>query len=100
MKDEKTHVKQIGLKCTAEDFKHIEKIKKEIGFKYDSDAIRFALEDVAKRTEREIAQENRLTAIEEALLKNANSIDSISWRSNDTYLLLLSLANAHNVKVD
>lgn len=89
----KGHVKQIGLKCFAEDMAIINRIKSEQGFSYDSDAIRYAL----ILEERNSLLERRLQAMEKALHTQSEEIKNNSWRNNAIYDLLLKVARHFNL---
>lgn len=84
----KNHIKQIGLKCFADDMANINRIKIEQGFKNDSDAIRYAL-IVEKRNS---LLEQRLSAIESSLKTQTEAIQSFSWKNNDVFNLLMKIA--------
>lgn len=97
MADKKNHIKQIGLKMFSEDITHLEKISKSNGFKFDSDAIRFALEFTARTLDREIQKDERIFCMEEKIKKLAESVDSISWRNNDSFILTSRIAKHLNI---
>lgn len=86
----KKHVKQIGLKCFDDDLKRIQKIQAREDFKFESDAIRYALE---------VEEEN--TKLHEILISHKNEIkryadkiEGMEWRSNamhDQLMLMTKL---------
>lgn len=84
----KRHVKQIGLKCFPEDMRIIERIKKEQGFKNDSEAIRYAMFLVEANS----LLEKRLENIESRLDGFSKDIENLCWRSNDASDMLLKIS--------
>ncbi len=82
------HEKQIGLKCFPQDMANINFIMKEQGFKFESDAIRYALTLYKHNSElHEI-----LVTHKEEMVRLGSEIKNISWRNNELYLLVLKIA--------
>lgn len=84
----KRHVKQIGLKCFPEDVKVIDRIKKDQGFKSDSEAVRYALFLVEANS----LTDKRLENIESQLEEFKKNVENLCWRSNDANDMLLNIS--------